>query len=273
MPDETLALTAEGEWLADGEPIEHELTKALFSKSLTRHDDGSWWLEVGRERKPVEVEDTAYFVRSLIGTAEHGYRLRLSDGSEEPLRPETLLLINDRLTCLTAAGHEAKFLRAPYAELLMQTLERTNGTHELKIQGMKIPIETPVAENILFFDGICGLCNSTVDFLLRHDRTHQLCFAPLQGRTSSALVSLGDRKDLDSVIFRTKNGFYCRSDAVLRATLKLGGWWKATALFLLIPRTLRDPLYQLVAKNRYRWFGKLDACRIPSKQERMRFLD
>jgi predicted DCC family thiol-disulfide oxidoreductase YuxK len=269
---EILTLTREGEWLADGQPIQHEPTRILFSRSLKRRLDGSWWLEVGRESKQVEVEDTGVFVRILEGGPASGFEVVLSDGSREPLRPETLLLVDGRLTCITRQGLEAKFLRAPYADLMMQALGEREGVYLLKIAGSEHRIGTALPSEILFFDGICGLCNRTVDFLLSRDRHHRIHFAPLQGRVASAVLSARIRLDLNTVIFWNKGRTLTRSSAVLRSLSLVGLPWSMTRVLLLLPRVIRDFAYDLVASNRYAWFGKRETCRMPSPDERQKIL-
>ena len=270
---EILTLTREGEWLSNGEPFGHEPTRSLFAKSLKRRPDGSWWLEIGRESKQVRVEDTAYFVLRIEGDRRAGYEILLSDGTREPLRPETLLLTPGRLTCLTAGGHEARFLRAPYTDLLLQALGERDGSYDLEIQGRRHHLGDRLPSIILFFDGICGLCNRVVDFLMRHDPEGRLHFAPLQGRISGALLPPDRRLSLDSVVLWKDGGCFDRSSAVFRSLACLGGFWRITArLGLLVPRFLRNLAYDFVATNRYSWFGRRETCRMPTSAERGRIL-
>jgi predicted DCC family thiol-disulfide oxidoreductase YuxK len=128
----------------------------------------------------------------------------------------------------------------------------------------------------LFFDGVCGLCNRTVRFLLRHDRHDRLRFAPLQGTTARCLLPpLGGRpEDLDTIYVVTSDGRLLeRSRAVLFAATALGGGWALLGVLRLVPRPLADWLYRWVARIRYRVFGHLEACSIPTPEERSRFLD
>jgi predicted DCC family thiol-disulfide oxidoreductase YuxK len=269
---EILTLTREGEWLADGQPIQHEPTRNLFSRSLKRRPDGSWWLEIGRESKQVEVEDTALFVLVMEGSTDSGFEIVLNDGTREPLRPDSLLLVDGRLTCLTSRGVEAKFKRAPYADLMMQALGERQGVYLLKIAGHEYRIGTALPELILFFDGICGLCNRTVDFLIARDRKAKIRFAPLQGRIASAVLPARIRLDLNTVILWDKGKILNRSNAVLTSLFLLGFPWSLARLLLLVPRILRDFAYDLIASNRYSWFGKRETCRLPSHEERQRIL-
>jgi predicted DCC family thiol-disulfide oxidoreductase YuxK len=132
---------------------------------------------------------------------------------------------------------------------------------------------------VVLFDGVCGLCNRTVDFLLRADRRGRLRFATLQGPTAASL--LGERNlplDLQTVLYlRHRDGaapeLLDRSSAILAILRDLGGGWRAAAALRVVPRPLRDAVYRFVAARRYRWFGKRDTCRLPTPEERHRFLD
>lgn len=127
---------------------------------------------------------------------------------------------------------------------------------------------------VLFFDGVCGLCNRFVDFVLRHDRQHRLFLAPLQGTTAAAELPDEVIHELDTVVFLDKQRWQIRSSAVVRILWQLGGIWLIPGTLLwLIPRPLRDVAYRLIAKNRYRLFGRHETCRIPTAAERSRFLD
>jgi len=128
----------------------------------------------------------------------------------------------------------------------------------------------------VFFDGVCGLCNRTVQFLLRHDRRDRLRFAPLQGATAArVLTPLGGRPgELDTIYLVTADGRLLeRSRAVLFAVAALGGAWSLLGLLRVVPRPLADLVYRLVARVRYRVFGRLEACAMPTPAERAKFLD
>ncbi|MXY96775.1 MAG: DUF393 domain-containing protein [Gemmatimonadetes bacterium] len=146
---------------------------------------------------------------------------------------------------------------------------------------------------MLFFDGVCGLCNRFVDFMLQADRQHRFRFAPLQGETARRLLWMdgqaggreagsappggleqGDPQagDPRSFIFLDTDNQYDQSNAVLRATIRLGGAWRLIAVLYVFPRPIRDFVYRIIARNRYRWFGRREACRLPTPDERDRFL-
>ncbi|HSG69214.1 MAG TPA: DCC1-like thiol-disulfide oxidoreductase family protein [Planctomycetaceae bacterium] len=128
-------------------------------------------------------------------------------------------------------------------------------------------------ENVLFFDGVCGLCNRTVDFLLRRDRNQRILFAPLQGETARRELSPQDVSNLNTIVLKTPQRLYKRSAAVVRLLWLLGGGWSFCGTLLwLIPWPLRDLGYWFVASSRYSLFGKKETCRIPTAEERSRFL-
>jgi predicted DCC family thiol-disulfide oxidoreductase YuxK len=130
------------------------------------------------------------------------------------------------------------------------------------------------ATPIVFFDGMCGLCNSSVDFVLRHDRLGRLKFAPLQGETAERLLPTADRENLGSLVLWDDGQLFRRSSAVVRILWRLSPVWRVLGwLIWLIPLPLRNAGYRLVAALRYRLFGKKETCRLPSPDERSRFLD
>ncbi|MGE4133120.1 MAG: thiol-disulfide oxidoreductase DCC family protein [Bdellovibrionales bacterium] len=125
----------------------------------------------------------------------------------------------------------------------------------------------------LFFDGHCNLCNGFVDFLIRHDRSKKILFGSLQGKAAAASLPPHFRELLPSVVLVENGEIYSRSSAALKALALLGGIYKLGLIFFLVPRPIRDWVYDLIAKNRYAWFGRRDTCRLPSPEERERFLD
>lgn len=123
---EVIILSKNGVWIADGSEITHEPTRRLFARSLKKDAEG-YFLHIGRETKKIQVEDTAYFVHRLDGTSEAGYTLLLNDETSERLDPETLNYRPGRLTCkIKNQTEEAKFLHAPYFDLLKNLQENSN---------------------------------------------------------------------------------------------------------------------------------------------------
>ena len=123
-------------------------------------------------------------------------------------------------------------------------------------------------EQIVFFDGECNLCNSTVDFFIRLDKGRHLHFASLQGETAKKILPVSVRERLETVVLWREGHLYRKSGAVLRALAACGGFWSSALVFLLVPWFLRDWAYDVVAKNRFRWFGKRESCRLPTPEER-----
>jgi predicted DCC family thiol-disulfide oxidoreductase YuxK len=125
----------------------------------------------------------------------------------------------------------------------------------------------------IYFDGYCGLCDRFVQFVLRRDRAGRYRFAPLQGSTAQERVPATlDPRASQTVILEEAGRFRVRSDAALEILSGLGGAWRLAGLLRVIPRPVRDAVYDLVARNRNRWFGRLAECRIPQPSERDRFL-
>lgn len=127
---------------------------------------------------------------------------------------------------------------------------------------------------ILFFDGVCGLCNKSVDFVLMRDKRDRFRFAPLQGETAASMLGSDDVENLNTLILKTESGLYRRTSAVVRILWYLGGFWALLgALLWIIPLPLRNLGYRGVSACRYSLFGKKESCRIPTPSERERFLD
>ena len=128
---------------------------------------------------------------------------------------------------------------------------------------------------IVLFDGVCNLCSSTVQFIIKRDRRKQFRFASLQGEVAQALLKpLHIQNDqLSTIILIDAGKAYTRSGAVLRILKKLGGGWSLLYGFIIVPPFIRDAVYNWVARNRYKWYGKKDACWIPTPDLRARFLD
>ena len=137
---------------------------------------------------------------------------------------------------------------------------------------------TAPSHNLVLYDGVCGLCNGTVRFLLAIDRRGVLCFAPLQGPTAARVLKRHALPgDVRTIVYVRNFGLkreraHLRSDAVLRILGDVGGVWSLLLILRLVPRFLRDSVYDWVARNRYSWFGKYDECPLPSPEQRARFL-
>ncbi len=128
--------------------------------------------------------------------------------------------------------------------------------------------------SILLFDGVCNFCNDAIRFLIPRDPRGRLRFAALQSDTGAEIQRrFGlDPADLDSVVFVEGARCHTKSGAVLRVARHLSGAWPLLAALLVIPRPLRDWAYDRFAERRYRWFGRSDACLVPTPELRERFL-
>ncbi|MCP3144726.1 thiol-disulfide oxidoreductase DCC family protein [Pyxidicoccus xibeiensis] len=128
---------------------------------------------------------------------------------------------------------------------------------------------------VVLFDGVCNLCNGAVNFIIDRDPTARFRFAALQSAQAATLLApLGRVPEAEPNSFILVEGgrVYERSTAALRVARKLPGAWKLFYAFVVIPTPIRDAVYKLIARNRYRWFGKADACRMPTPELRARFL-
>ena len=127
---------------------------------------------------------------------------------------------------------------------------------------------------IILFDGVCNLCNHAVDFVIRRDRHDRFRFASLQEPFLVEFLKSHQipRAYLDSIVFVYQDKVYIKSRAALEIARLMGGFWKMLYVLVLVPSFLRDPVYDWIARNRYRWYGKRNTCRVPSPKEATKFL-
>lgn len=137
----------------------------------------------------------------------------------------------------------------------------------------------PSAPDTILFDGVCNLCNGFVQFVIRHDPASRFRFAALQSEAAHALLAAhGLAKAAhttaapDSVLLLRGGRLYSHSTAVLHIAGGLGGVWRLAGVGWLLPRPWRDALYRVVARHRYRWFGRQESCLLPTPALRTRFL-
>ncbi|HEY5883983.1 MAG TPA: thiol-disulfide oxidoreductase DCC family protein [Pyrinomonadaceae bacterium] len=133
---------------------------------------------------------------------------------------------------------------------------------------------------IVLYDGVCGLCNRLNQFLLKRDKHDRLRFASLQSSLAESLTLRhgANPKDLDTVYVVVDHGqptehLLSRSDAIIYVLTQLGGIWKGIGLARILPKALRNVFYEIVAKNRYRVFGKHDSCMLPDPKHKQKFLE
>ncbi|NBI27500.1 thiol-disulfide oxidoreductase DCC family protein [Chengkuizengella marina] len=128
--------------------------------------------------------------------------------------------------------------------------------------------------SILLFDGVCNLCNGVVQFILPRVRGN-IKFASLQSNIGQKLLKQYNlnTKEISTIVLIQGNKTYTKSSAALRLCLLLKNLWPILFAFIIIPKSIRDVVYDWIAKNRYRWFGKSEQCLIPSKENREKFLE
>ena len=130
------------------------------------------------------------------------------------------------------------------------------------------------SDKIVLFDGVCNFCATSVQFIIRHDKTNSLKFSSLQSALGQELLTKYNMsKDLEGVVFIENNKAYFKSAAAFKIVRYFGGFWRILNVFSILPLFVTDFGYDIIAKNRYRWFGKKDSCMIPSPEIRSRFLD
>ena len=129
---------------------------------------------------------------------------------------------------------------------------------------------------IVLFDGVCNLCNGAVQFIIDRDRNDHFRFASLQSETGARILAEHGRVaptgDPESIVLVENGVIYERSSAALRIARHLGALWPLLFAGVVVPRFLRDAIYKYIARNRYRWFGKSETCRVPTAELRGKFL-
>lgn len=128
---------------------------------------------------------------------------------------------------------------------------------------------------VILFDGVCNLCNGLVNWVIDHDRKKLFMFSALQSAYGAGVIEKYSIKGqfMDTVILVDEDKAFLRSDAILKIFKYLGGFYSLAGFFVVVQAFIRNFFYNIVAKNRYRWFGKMDACRIPTPELKSRFLE
>jgi predicted DCC family thiol-disulfide oxidoreductase YuxK len=129
--------------------------------------------------------------------------------------------------------------------------------------------------NLVIFDGVCNFCTKSIRFILRHEADNIIKFTPLQSLTGSKLMrEFGvDPNNAETFIFVSDGRALTKSDAALALANHLRGGWRIVRVFRFLPRSVRDRAYGILARNRYRWFGRYDTCMVPSPEIRDRFIN
>ena len=134
-------------------------------------------------------------------------------------------------------------------------------------------MKTP--QYLVLFDGVCNLCNGSVKFLIKRDKKKKFRYASLQGNIGQKVLweSNLDPEKTDSIVFVAEGATFTKSTAVLRITKSLGGMWSILEVLLLIPAPIRNLVYDFIAKNRYKWYGKKEECMFPKPEWKELFVD
>ncbi|MGB1317861.1 MAG: thiol-disulfide oxidoreductase DCC family protein [Flavobacteriales bacterium] len=133
---------------------------------------------------------------------------------------------------------------------------------------------TKAEQPVLLFDGVCNLCSGSVQFVLKRNQKENVKFASLQSDFGAkTLANLNLPTDYVSSLVLAENGnVFVKSDAALKLAKHLNGLWKIGSVLLIVPKFIRNPVYDWIAKNRYKWFGKKEVCWIPEEKWKKRFL-
>ena len=127
-------------------------------------------------------------------------------------------------------------------------------------------------ENTILFDGVCNFCNLWVNFVIKFDKNKKFKFAFLQNEKSKQFINYSGLNNVDTIILFKKNFIYTKSDAALEVMSTMHYIFFFTKIFFIIPRFIRNFVYDFIGRNRYKFFGKKNECRIPSKDEMERFI-
>lgn len=136
-------------------------------------------------------------------------------------------------------------------------------------------LKLPQGKKVILFDGVCNLCDASVQFIIKHDENDVFRFVALQSELGQTILKyIGiNNTNLDSVVLYNPGiAYYIKSDAAIEIANSLGNVFSFALYFKIIPRILRDPLYNYIAKNRYKWYGKKESCLIPSTEMKAKFL-
>lgn len=133
---------------------------------------------------------------------------------------------------------------------------------------------TPTDKPVLLFDGVCNLCNGFVQFVIKRDPKGKFRFAALQSEIGQTLLKKANMptEELSTVVLYEDDKFYTHSSVPLRVVKKFGGAWPLLYGLVIVPKFIRDGIYDWIARNRYRWFGKRESCMIPTPELKSRFL-
>ena len=128
-------------------------------------------------------------------------------------------------------------------------------------------------QNIIIFDGVCNFCNKSVNFIIKRDPNFHFIFAPYQEENTQRLLKKYDiqMQSEDTLILIKDGKYFTKSDAALEIIKELSGFWYLLGVFRFFPTVLRDDLYDMISKNRYKFYGKKESCMVPTKELEKRF--
>jgi predicted DCC family thiol-disulfide oxidoreductase YuxK len=132
-----------------------------------------------------------------------------------------------------------------------------------------------MSKSIVLFDGVCNLCSKSVQFILKRDRKDRFVFASLQSRKGKEILRRFHMSAtrFDSFVLVEKGKIYTRSGAALRIARSLNGAWPLLYVFIIVPPFIRNAVYNLISRNRYKWFGRKEQCWVPTRELRKKFID
>lgn len=129
-----------------------------------------------------------------------------------------------------------------------------------------------MSKGIVLFDGLCNFCDSSVQFIMKRDHNAHFQFASIQSEIGQQLLKEHGLTEVDSIVVINNENAFTKSNAAIEIAKYFKGLWKILVVVKVVPKPFRDMVYDWIARNRYKWFGQKDACRIPTPEERKRFL-
>ncbi|PQV46269.1 putative DCC family thiol-disulfide oxidoreductase YuxK [Jejuia pallidilutea] len=137
-------------------------------------------------------------------------------------------------------------------------------------------VHIPESKSLIVFDGVCNLCNASVQYVIKRDKNNKFLFAPLQSKIGEKIIkayNINTAKVDSILLFNPKTGIFSKSTAALKIASKLSFPTNILTVFLIVPAFIRNWVYDFIAKNRYKWYGKKEACMIPTPDLKNKFLD
>ncbi len=256
------------------------MSKLPRSRTRARRALGSRpWEPVRRLTEAADVSDTARRGNPRSRPSKPATCRRLPKRGEPPKPSGWAKATGSRVASISFILFLKEGSSRPSLKDRFRTVYNKKGVMRESVGSEKEPqtasggVERGVHPPVIYYDGHCGFCDRAVQWVLRRDRQRIFRFAPLQGPTAAGRFGEPEgNAEGWTLLLEDEAGVHERSDAALRIMARLGGLYTAARVLLWVPRGLRDGVYRWFARNRYRWFGTVDACRIPSSEERELFL-